>query len=323
MIQGHGDDGYQYEAIRTDFSSNIAPHASLEGLMTHLATKSCLLSHYPEPEAWSLESMIAQRLHIDPQQVVVTSGATEAIYLVAQTFRWQPVIPAPTFSEYADACRQFPPTDTNRTICWLCNPNNPTGAVRDAAEVRRLLDEHDLVVVDQSYEYYSDQLVMSAQEGVGYSRLVQIHSLTKTYSVPGLRLGYITAPAPLADAIRQHLRPWSVSSVAVEAGKYLLQHDELRCIPDWQEARRLAQQLQQVNRLHVVPTHTNFMLCQLEVGTAAALKDYLVREHSLLIRDASNFRSLSAGHFRVAAQQAAENDALVAAIKAYIKLCTK
>ena len=67
-------------------------------------------------------------------------------------------------------------------------------------------------------------------------------------------------------------------------------------------------------------TQTNFILAQFESRhTAAELKDYLARQHHLLIRDASNFKGLTPRHFRIAAQTPAENDALVAAIRQFVK----
>ena len=109
MIEGHGDDAYRYGCIENDFSSNICSVSDdrLRPLMEHLAAMPHLLSHYPEPEAWSLEAMIAERHGIDPCCVIVTSGATDAIYLVAQALYYRSVIPAPTFREYEDACRMF------------------------------------------------------------------------------------------------------------------------------------------------------------------------------------------------------------------------
>ena len=107
MIEGHGDDAYKYQDIKSDFSSNICAHGSHQDLLNHLAAHPELIDHYPEPEAWTLEKMLADRHGIDPKQVIVTSGATEAIYLIAQTFRLRPVIPEPTFSEYADACAMY------------------------------------------------------------------------------------------------------------------------------------------------------------------------------------------------------------------------
>ena len=332
MINGHGDDAYLYpEGIRTDFSSNICPHADHSLLMAHLAeVGDRLIGHYPEPEAWSLERMLAERHGISPKRVIVTSGATEAIYLVAQAFRLRPVIPQPTFSEYRDACRLFPPRDRRRSVLWLCNPNNPTGEVKNDFAVEEMARRYALAVVDQSYEVYSDELMLLPHLLGDTSNIIQLHSLTKTYAVPGLRLGYITTTASLAEVIRRYLRPWSVSALAVEAGKFLVEHQELIQHPDLAEAQRLWHALNALDGVEVLPTQTNFMLARLTAHpspftthlspfTAHLLKDYLARRHGLLIRDASNFLGLTPQHFRVAAQSPSENDALVSAIKDFIQ----
>ena len=328
MIEGHGDDAYKYDNIKSDFSSNICAHASHHALMKHLAAHPELVSHYPEPEAWSLETMIAEHHHIEPRQVIVTNGATEAIYLVAQTFPMQPVIPTPTFCEYQDACDMFPPSCqivnsklSNNKVLWLCNPNNPTGEVYDQLYIDRMMAEYELVVLDQSYENYTTAHVMSPRWGCQAPYSIQIHSMTKSYGVPGLRLGYITAHESLTAQIRQHLRPWSVSALAIEAGKFLLQHEELVCNPDLQEAQRLAKRLEQLCGIVVTPSQTNFMLCRLVHHTAAELKEYLAREHHILIRDASNFCGLTSQHFRIASQTPEENDALVEAINQFLTQC--
>ena len=108
--------------------------------------------------------------------------------------------------------------------------------------------------------------------------------------------------------------------MSVEAGKFLLCNDELRCTPDFNEAQRLRDRLQQIDGILTQETNTNFMLCQLEEGSAAHLKDYLARQHHMLIRDASNFRGLTARHFRVAAQSPREDDMLVEAIQEYMEI---
>lgn len=318
MINGHGDDAYKYKDIRIDFSSNICAHGSHEALMAHLVARPDLLDHYPEPEAWSLERMIAERHDIDPACVIVTSGATEAIYLIAHAFRYRPVIPQPTFSEYADACEMAGVEEGGREVMWLCNPNNPTGEVYDQLYIDRMMAEHNLLVLDQSYEGYTDAPVMTPRWGCRTTCSIQIHSMTKMYGVPGLRLGYITAHKQLAEQLRRYLRPWSVSALAVEAGKYLLQHEELLCQPNLAEARRLRDALLQLPGISVAPTQTNFMLCCLAHGTAAALKEYLATQHGILIRDASNFRGLTPQHFRIAAQSPVENEALISAISHFL-----
>lgn len=320
MIKGHGDDAYNYQDIRSDFSSNICAGKSHQALMGFLAMHPEFISHYPEPEAWSLEQMIAEQEALEPENILVTNGATEAIYLIAQAFPMQADIPRPTFSEYEDACNLFPRIDNQHRMLWLCNPNNPTGDVYDQSVILSSMQQYDLVVVDCSYENYTDDFLMPSSWAAQFPNILHIHSFTKNYGIPGLRLGYIAANETLISHLRQFLRPWSVSSLAIEAGKFLLQDEHFRCHPDLNEALRLREMLQQIDGILTQETHTNFILCQFEEnGSAAELKDFLAKEHHMLIRDASNFRGLTSRHFRIAAQTPAENDALVAAIKEFME----
>ncbi|MBO7570186.1 MAG: aminotransferase class I/II-fold pyridoxal phosphate-dependent enzyme [Bacteroidaceae bacterium] len=322
MIKGHGNDIYCYpEGVKMDFSSNICPHVSHHALMTHLA--ACgekLLTHYPEPEAWSLEEMLAERLKISPRSVIVTNGATEAIYLIARTFGYCPHILTPAFQEYEDAYAHISSTHPEKTILWLCNPNNPMGKVYEQETIEKFCQQYDFVVIDQSYEHYTEKFVIPPRR-MKMMNVIQLHSMTKTYAVPGLRLGYITAPVQLANCIRRHMHPWSVNAFAIEAGKFLLTHDEeLHVCPDFNEVQRLWKALDSISELELLPTDTNFMLCRIKSdATAAELKAYLVKEHGILIRDASNFRGLTRHHFRVATQSPEENDALVAAITQFLQ----
>jgi len=83
------------------------------------------------------------------------------------------------------------------------------------------------------------------------------------------------------------------------------------------ETQRLRALLNEIDGIETVDTQTNFFLCTIQQATAAELKEYLAREHGILIRDASNFTGLTPHHFRIATQSPAENDALVAAILNY------
>ena len=300
-----------------NFSSNICQQVDLSALKAHLAAKLDLISNYPEPEAWSLEQLIARKEGVSEECIIVTNGATEAIYLVAQAFPYRYDLLTPSFSEYADALTLFPPQSEESSI-WLCNPNNPTGDVFSIDDIYEMAQAHNLVIIDQSYEDYTDAPMLSAREAVEMGKVIQLHSLTKAYGVPGLRIGYIAAAPRLAKRIRQFLRPWAVNALAIEAGKYLLQHGT-KLKPDLKETQRLAQRLRTTCAVTVDESHTNFMLCEIHPYTAAELKDYLTVEHGMLIRDASNFEGLTLHHFRIAAQSSAENDALVEAIKIFIE----
>lgn len=88
MIEGHGDDSYKYlHPIRSNFSSNVYNKVNLDGLRTHLCGRISAISAYPEPEPYTLEARLADRYALPAASVCVTNGATEAIYLIAQTFR--------------------------------------------------------------------------------------------------------------------------------------------------------------------------------------------------------------------------------------------
>ena len=212
--------------------------------------------------------------------------------------------------------------DVLGNLMWVCNPCNPTGEFFPETFIRDLLNKHRYVIVDQSYEGYTKEKVMSPAEGIKIPNLIQIHSLTKTYAIPGLRVGYITANIGIIRLLRGFMHPWSLGSLAIEAGKFLLKNnytavgnlDEyLRC------AQRLRFSLSAIEGIEARPTKTNFILCRLKKGKASDLKEFLAKEKGILIRDASNFRGLYEGHFRVASSNDVDNAELIDGITDFLK----
>ena len=209
-------------------------------------------------------------------------------------------------------------------MVWLCNPNNPDGRVTPQAELRAAVKANPdrLFVLDQSYGFFTREPLMSAAEAVSSGNVLQLHSMTKRYAMPGIRLGYVVGAPQLIARIRKVRMPWSVNALAIEAGLWLCAHPDAAPIDLpalLAESQRLAGALRRIPGVSVAPSSTHFMLCRLESGSASQLKDYLAREKGLLIRDASNFRGLDAGHFRIAAQSSEENDLLIKAIEEYLK----
>jgi threonine-phosphate decarboxylase len=343
MIEGHGDDRYKYgggAVIRADFSSNIPGGIDHGALRAHLASRLSVIEHYPEPEPLTLERKLAATVGLSPHDVVVTNGATEAIYLAAHLLtdgavgsatRGPAAIVEPTFAEYRDACRIYggvepltvtdpydPPAEC-RSV-WCCNPNNPTGKAWERDRLLAAIDSRPEVtfIVDQSYEAFTLRPLISVSEAVARHNLILIHSMTKCYAVPGLRLGWLTVPEALCERLRRLRMPWSVNAVAIEAGWFLL-HEvvggfSLAVMLD--EAARLDRAIGAIEGFAPQPTDTHFMLVEMAygMGTAAELKEWLVSRKGILIRDASNFRGLTSRHFRVAAQSAAENNLLIDAL---------
>lgn len=329
MIEGHGDDIYRYrDKIRSNFSSNIFSHADLSGLKAHLNKRLDVIGNYPEPEPYTLEQMLTERLGLSPRQIMVTNGATEAIYLIAQLFRERtPEVYSPTFSEYESAIQMFHNSSSekegNPHIVWLCNPNNPDGKVIPKAELERQIKANfsTIYVIDQSYANYTLASLPLPHEMVQMPNCLLLHSMTKRYCIPGLRLGYVTAVESLIEQLRHFRQPWSVNALAIEAGCYLLEHDIQNFPPLTEylaETQRLRSALNEIKGVTVQETQTNFMLARLEKGTAAEMKEFLIQHYGILIRDASNFTGLTAAHFRVATQTREENDRLIEAVKAYV-----
>lgn len=341
MIFGHGDDAYRYgERVKMNFSSNIYQKADHSALKHHLCQQMDVIANYPQPEATQLERLIAEEIGVNENRVMVTAGATEAIYLVAQLYAgYSSIIPQPTFGEYADACKIFHhslsyfnndelellPEDR---VYWLCNPNNPTGNVMLKELVNSVIRHHQqyIFVLDQSYEDYTLKEMLHPKKMTDCHNLIMIFSLSKKYCIPGLRIGYVTASSIIIDRLRQLRQPWTVNALAIEAGKFLLKRKRTG-IPDLkshlEEARRLQDELNKLPGIMMMNSDTNFMLGNIDYCTARELKNWLIDHYGILIRDASNFHGLDSHCFRIAAQSREENNILLAAIRDYISMKKK
>ena len=215
-------------------------------------------------------------------------------------------------------------TQSSGAMIWLCNPNNPTGSVVPVDKLRAAIENHPqtIFVIDQSYGFFTREPLLSAAEAVRYPNVIQLHSMTKRYAMPGLRLGYMTGSPTLLAHIRNFRMPWSVNALAIEAGLYLCAHPETAPIDLpalLAETRRLRERLNTLPGLTAAPTQTHFFLCRLATHRASDLKQWLADRHGLLIRDASNFEGLDAGAFRIATQTPEENELLVEAVRQYLE----
>ncbi len=337
MITGHGDDRYRFDrTIRADFSSNVWFGGPPPELINHLERNLHLIGSYPEPDAGELCRIIAAHQGVDPRQVLVFNGSVEAFYTVALAFRGSASsVLSPSFAEYEDACRVhghrlcfFKGDDFDATLksgtemVWLGNPNNPDGRIFSVMQVEKALRNNPdtLLVVDEAYA----GLVSGFQSVIAltrrYANLVVVRSLTKSCVIPGLRLGYIVTTERVAERIRRYQMPWSVNALAQEAGNYLIGRmgeGDVDCHRIGKLSRDLQLLIGMVDGFRVVPSETPFFLVEMQSGSAAGLKDYLIREHGLLIRDASNFRGLNERYFRVCTRDENENRLLVEGLKAY------
>ncbi len=340
MLFGHGDDFYSLQQdVKINFSSNVWHGANLDKLIEHLNTQFEKITRYPDPDASGLKRLLARRFEIKEENVVVTNGSVTAFYLLAQTWRGaKSTIFVPSFSEYEDACRlhdhvitYFPNSEDlselsleGQDFCWICNPNNPDGKLIHRTELLKLIaaNRQTTFVIDQAYVAFTTEDMLKSSDLKANKNLILIHSISKAYNIPGLRIGYIMASPSITKEINKYLIPWSVNALAIEASKYILIHPAQFTLPirKWQrETAELIYQLNKLDGLEIVPTSTTFFLVRLKNGTAAELKKYLLDNYGILIRDASNFYGLDESYFRLSTQTTAENLQLVEAIKEWLK----
>ncbi|BDS11185.1 pyridoxal phosphate-dependent aminotransferase [Aureispira anguillae] len=338
MLKGHGDDRYLFDCeIVADFSSNVIANHSVQ--ITESLKEACWQSieRYPDPNGECLSRALAKFHHLAKEQVLVCNGATEAFYLLAKYFEQSSAtIFVPTFSEYQDACQinhiktQLLPWDAlekgiqiQSKIIFICNPNNPTGHSIPLDQLVALLKNHpaSYLIIDEAYIEFSDQCESAVGLLSTYSNLVVVKSLTKSFAIPGLRLGYILGQASLIAALAKNKMPWSTNSIALTIGLHLINHYD-QFIFDQKKLRQQTEQFRQkvdaIEGLTAHPTSTNYFLLELTKGKAADLKLFLVEQYGILIRDASNFEGLNAFYCRLACQTVEKNNLLINALKKWM-----
>ncbi|NJN32514.1 MAG: aminotransferase class I/II-fold pyridoxal phosphate-dependent enzyme, partial [Synechococcales cyanobacterium RM1_1_8] len=204
-------------------------------------------------------------------------------------------------------------------IGWLINnPHNPTGALFDRAILSPLLDESALVVVDEAFmDFLPPDRQQSAIDWVlQFPNLVVVRSLTKFYSLPGLRLGYAIAHPDRLKRWQQWRDPWSVNALAAAVGEVVVQDQEFqRQTWNWLATAKaqLTNDLTAIPGLTVYPGAANFLLVESD-RAVTDLQTALLQRHQILIRDCLSFPELGDRYFRVAVRLPEENARLVAAI---------
>ena len=319
-----------------DFSVSVNSFGPPPG--TKKAMSQASIDHYPDSEATKLGQSLARRLNIALSNLIIGSGSTELIRLVATAYfdiDDLVIIPHPTYGEYEIACHlvgaraQKQPLQENFRLnvtetvdlirkhrpagIFLCNPNNPTGQYLSQEEVREILSvaEDSLVVLDEAYIAFVENTWASV-DLIDWGNLVILRSMTKDYALAGLRLGYAVAAESIISVLKQVRPPWNVSSVAQAAGVFALESDSYldTCEMKIKEAKEfLVKELSHLGLLSL-PSQANFFL--VKVGDAARFRRELLRK-GILVRDCTSFGLPS--YIRLAPRSIAECRRLITAIK--------
>ncbi|MCY7367591.1 MAG: aminotransferase class I/II-fold pyridoxal phosphate-dependent enzyme, partial [Chamaesiphon sp.] len=229
------------------------------------------------------------------------------------------IMPDGEISDLDFALRHLPCEIPRSLGLIINNPHNPTGQIWSVETILPYLEQFDLVVIDESF---MDFLPPSEQQSLipfiaQYPNLVILRSLTKFYSLPGLRLGYCIAHPNRLNRWKSWRDPWPVNTLAAAAAIAVLPDTQFQQLTwDWlAPARdRLFQALSQIPGLHPQPGAANFILVR-SVRSAIELHTKLLQQHQVLIRDCISFPELGDRFFRVAVRTVADNDRLVAALQ--------
>jgi len=323
-----------------DFSASTNAYGPPPGVVEAMAMAD--VTRYPDRHAIALREAIAEREGVSCAEVLVGNGAAQLIWLVAMAYL-RPgdvaFVVGPTFGEYrvaaqlmgahvvewrADESSDFVPDlsalevalkESGPRLVWLCNPNNPTGVYLGAEAVARLHAAAlgALWVIDEAYRPFVADAWPSVHL-IAKGGVVLLRSLTKDHALPGVRLGYALAAPSVIEALARVQPPWSVSAMAQAAGLVALQ-DRRHVAHTIGILRAEAAALRDALRAQgwrVVPSATHF--CLVEVGDARIVRDRLLREHRIQVRDCTSFGLPR--FVRVAARRPEENERLLSAMEA-------
>jgi L-threonine-O-3-phosphate decarboxylase len=330
-----------------DFSSSINPLGPPDSVLTALRENLSAIVAYPDPNYPELAKAIADRHQLAPDWVLPGNGAAELLNWAA----WElsrldsTFLIEPAFSDYQRSLTTFGAKILHRSLITedgrlasldyalrylpssvpvplgliINNPHNPTGQVWSAAEIAAYLDRFSLVIVDESF---MDFVPQGRQQSLipllsKYRNLAIVRSLTKFYSLPGLRLGYCLSHPDRILKWKQWRDPWPVNTLAAIAGIAALQTD--REFEEWTwewlatEGARLYSALSEIDGLEPYPSAVNFLLVKTQTpGTK--LQTQLLKHDRILIRDCLSFPELGDRYFRVAVKDRASNDRLLSAL---------
>lgn len=326
-----------------DFSANINPLGPPESAIAAIHAHLPFIRDYPDPNYLALRQALSQLHAVPIEWIFPGNGAAELLTWASRELAEleQTCLITPSFGDYQRAlkafsapiaayplefdshqgsalCDRLPLPSTIPSSRWggvLNSPHNPTGRLFCRDALLPYLEQFALVVVDEAFMDFlppnEDQSLIAWV--ATHPNLVVLRSLTKFYSIPGLRLGYAIAHPDRLQRWQKWRDPWSVNSLAAAVGEVVVQDIEFQQQTwNWLPIVRshLFQGLAQLPGLHPYPSAANFLLVRSECSVTC-LQEYLLRHHQIFIRDCLSYPDLGDRYFRVAIRTQADNQRLL------------
>lgn len=337
--QIHGGDIYRNPGV-IDFSVNSNPLGVQKEVMSALENNLEKIAHYPDIQCEALIREICRFEQVEPDQVLCGNGAAELFFAAAMAKKPGTVLlPVPSFAEYERALRpvgarireyflrpeqEFQVTEEildaitpEIDLLILCNPNNPTGQVISRPLLVRILkrcqEQQVTLLLDECFVDFLDRPDEVTMTGYlkEYPELLIVKAFTKTFCMPGLRLGYaLCGDDGLLEKMEGCLQPWNVSVPAQIAGAAAMHHGETYLKETRKflkkERERMRSEMEKAGD-RVIGSSANYLFF-----TSRAGLDEKALEAGFLIRDCGNYRGLTEGYYRVAVRTKEENERWIA-----------
>lgn len=335
----HGGDVYRNE-VRLDFSVNLNPLDMPSEVTDAMLAGLSEIHQYPDPSQQKLRERIAAFEGTDTENVICGNGASELLMAaVHAVMPKRALITAPCYAGYAVALdavnaeiKEYTLDENNgfaldggildhitddTDMVFIADPNNPNGRLIEPELKRKISEKCELcdavLVIDECFYPLTEAGV---RQIFITGRSLHLRAFTKTFAVPGIRLGYmLSADTDLLGTVRKHLPEWNVSRIAERTGEaaadVLLRTGYLersvRMITE--EREYLSDQLRK-SGVKVYESDTNYML----IRSRTDLYDRL-HERGILIRRCSNFSGLDGTFFRIAVRTHDDNEELISTLR--------
>lgn len=335
--------------VKIDFSSNINPLGISRYVLKEIKKNIKQISNvYPDPNCTLLKESIAEYIQhgIDQNWITIGNGATELIHnFVRCTASKNSIIPSPTFCEYELAskrCRmkidyiplskklQIEPDliiekvkKNSDSLIFLCNPNNPTGLVNTEV-IEKILssinNSKTTLLLDESFidflnEVEKKSMISKIKE---FDNLAILRSMTKSYGLAGLRLGYLIANPKLIQQLKSYQISWNVNGIAQIAGIAALNDQEHLCKTKKTIQKERDYMYSKINKkesyANALRSEVNFFLIKLRNVNSTIYQKVMLNFHGIFVRDCSTFTGMSNDFIRVAVRTRKDNILLLKAI---------
>lgn len=344
--------GYWRYPKLIDFCYLVNPYFPNKKLVSEMQTNfERLLGEYPS--GMGVNSLIAAKIFgLHASQVIVGNGAAELIKSLMERFTGRLGMAFPRFQEYPnrkaekDVVPYFVTNDEFRytaknlmdfyedkdiEVLALINPDNPSGNYIRREDVLKLSEwcekKNIRFVVDESFVDFVDEeettTLLDAEILKANPNLIVVKSISKSYGVPGLRLGVLaSSDEELIAEMKKDVAIWNINSFA----EFYLQiyekyaKDYAKAIEKFKQTRAAyIKDLQALSGLRVLPTQANYVLCEVTSGvTSRKLAEDLLEEN-ILIKDLSTKKGFDGKNYiRLAVRDEKDNAILVEALKRYL-----